>query len=281
MKVLLLGATGNLGSRLVPALLTHGLSVTCFVRSAGKLRGLLPPTVHDQVTIIEGDAKKSAVVKRAVLESECDAVVNAAGVAAAAPWAKSDLPEIFKAVLQGIQEAIPLYVAHRQNLRLLKTLPPSTLIDWSILCPMTMKAKSSDLTSPTKTRQGKLTANATTPPLWHNSRLRLIPLVGKSLTVARNAARYETTLEQNADFIAADLESFEKLGQVINRRLDEALHLHSTGSTNPFPARNMPGASRPLSSFTLSSPSATHWCSHAIRGHAHSVEQHYDSLLTA
>ncbi|KAI7673191.1 hypothetical protein KC322_g15787, partial [Hortaea werneckii] len=168
MKVLLLGATGNLGSRLVPALLTHGLSVTCFVRSAGKLRGLLPPTVHDQITIIEGDAKTSAVIKRAVLESECDAVVNAAGVAAAAPWGKTDLPEIFKAVLQGIQEAcverqrpirvwfvagmgvlnypgtekmissyIPLYVAYRQNLRLLKNLPPSTFIDWSILCPMT------------------------------------------------------------------------------------------------------------------------------------------------
>ncbi|KAI6913520.1 NAD(P)-binding protein [Hortaea werneckii] len=240
MKVLLLGATGNLGSRLVPALLTHGLSVTCFVRSAGKLRGLLPPTVHDQITIREGDAKQSAAVKKAILESECDAVVSAAGVAAAAPWGKTDLPDIFKAVLQGIQEAsverqkpirvwfvagmgvlnypgtdklissyIPLYVAHRQNLRLIKTSPPNTLIDWSMLCPMTMKAKSSDLSSPTKTKQGKLTANATTPPLWHNSRLRLIPLLGKALTVARNATRYETTLEQNVDFIAADLESFE------------------------------------------------------------------------
>lgn len=105
MKVLLLGATGNLGSHLVPALLTHGLSVTCFVRSAGKLRGLLPPTVHDQITIREGDAKQSAAVKKAILESECDAVVSAAGVAAAAPWGKTDLPDIFKAVLQGIQEA--------------------------------------------------------------------------------------------------------------------------------------------------------------------------------
>lgn len=105
MKVLLLGATGNLGSRLVPALLTHGLTVTCFVRSAGKLRGLLPPTVSDQITIREGDAKQSAAVKKAILESECDAVVSAAGVAAAAPWGKTDLPEIFKAVLQGIQEA--------------------------------------------------------------------------------------------------------------------------------------------------------------------------------
>ncbi|RMY82657.1 hypothetical protein D0862_11939 [Hortaea werneckii] len=240
MKVLLLGAAGNLGSRLVPALLTHSLTVTCFVRSAGNLRGLLPLTVTDQITIIEGDAKQSAAVKKAILETECDAVINAAGVAAAAPWSKSDLPEIFKAVLQGIQEAcverqkpirvwfvagmgvlnypgtekmissyIPLYVAHRQNLRLIKTSSPSTLIDWSMLCPMTMKAKSSDLTSPTKTRQGKLTANATTPPLWHNSRLRLIPFLGKTLTVARNANRYETTLEQNADFIAADLESFE------------------------------------------------------------------------
>ncbi|RMX78780.1 hypothetical protein D0869_08811 [Hortaea werneckii] len=209
IDVLLLGATGNLGSRLVPALLTHGLSVTCFVRSAGKLKGLLPPTVSDQITIREGDAKQSAAVKKAILESECDTVVSAAGVAAAAPWGKSDLPEIFKAVLQGIQEACVERQKPIRNLRLIKTSPPSTLIDWSMLCPLTMKAKSSDLSSPTKTKQGKLTANATTPPLWHNSRLRLIPLLGKPLTVARNANRYETTLEQNADFIAADLESFE------------------------------------------------------------------------
>jgi uncharacterized protein YbjT (DUF2867 family) len=53
MKVLLLGATGNLGSRLVPALLTHNHNVVAYVRSASKLESLIPATVHEQFTIVQ------------------------------------------------------------------------------------------------------------------------------------------------------------------------------------------------------------------------------------
>jgi nucleoside-diphosphate-sugar epimerase len=105
MRVLLLGATGNLGSRLVPALLTHGHTVVAYVRSASKLETLLPATVYEQVTIVQGDAKNSQLIKKAVLDHKCDAVVSTAGVAALAPWAKSDLPEIFRAVLDAAREA--------------------------------------------------------------------------------------------------------------------------------------------------------------------------------
>jgi nucleoside-diphosphate-sugar epimerase len=105
MRVLLLGATGNLGSRLVPALLTHGHSVVAYVRSASKLETLLPATVYEQVTIVQGDAKSSQSIQKAVLDNKCDAVVSTAGVAALAPWAKSDLPEIFRAVLDAAREA--------------------------------------------------------------------------------------------------------------------------------------------------------------------------------
>jgi nucleoside-diphosphate-sugar epimerase len=105
MRVLLLGATGNLGSRLVPALLTHGHSVVAYVRSASKLETLLPATVYEQVTIVQGDAKNSQSIQKAILDHKCDAVVSTAGVAALAPWAKSDLPEIFRAVLDAAREA--------------------------------------------------------------------------------------------------------------------------------------------------------------------------------
>jgi nucleoside-diphosphate-sugar epimerase len=105
MRVLLLGATGNLGSRLVPALLTHGHSVVAYVRSASKLETLLPATVYEQVTIVQGDAKNSQSITKAILDHKCDAVVSTAGVAALAPWAKSDLPEIFRAVLDATREA--------------------------------------------------------------------------------------------------------------------------------------------------------------------------------
>ena len=36
-----------------------------------------------------------------------------------------------------------------------------------------------------------------------------IPLIGRTFVLIKNAMRYETTLEQNAEFIASDLESLE------------------------------------------------------------------------
>ena len=105
MKVLIVGATGNVGLRLVAALLTHGHSVIAYVRSSNKLESLLPATVYGQVTVVEGNAMDTASIKKAILENRCDAVVNTAGVAAMAPWGKSDLPQIFSAVLNAVRQA--------------------------------------------------------------------------------------------------------------------------------------------------------------------------------
>ena len=104
--------------------------------------------------------------------------------------------------------SVPIYLEHRQNLHLLKSLPPDT-VDWSMLCPSTLTPESSDLNVPTKASQKKLIANAVTPPLWQDSWIKFIPLIGKTLVAAMNAGRYETTLEQIAEFIANDLESHE------------------------------------------------------------------------
>ena len=104
--------------------------------------------------------------------------------------------------------SIPIYLEHGQNLQLLKSLPPNT-IDWSLLCPALMTPESSDFNVPTKSSRGALIANAATPPLWPKSWVTYIPLIGKSIEMAMNAGRYETTLEQNAEFIAGDLETYE------------------------------------------------------------------------
>jgi len=104
MRVLLVGATGNLGSRLVPALLTHGHQVVAYVRSASKLESLLPATVYEQITIVQGDATDSHAIKNAIAEHKCESVVNAAGLAAMAPWAHGDLPVIFRAVFTAVCE---------------------------------------------------------------------------------------------------------------------------------------------------------------------------------
>ncbi|EXJ77986.1 hypothetical protein A1O3_09145 [Capronia epimyces CBS 606.96] len=239
MKVLLIGATGNLGIRLVAALLTHGHSVVAFVRSSNKLESLLPASVYHQITVVQGDATDPDSIKRAILDASCDAVVNTAGLAALPPWGHSELPAIFHAVVDAVREAgvdrkkplrawflaglgvlyypgsesmlsnyLPVYLEHRRNLHLLKSLPPNT-IDWSLLCPSVMTPESSEVTVPTQLLHGKLIANAATPPSWKDSWIKHIPLIGKTLVCATNALRYETTLEQNADFIASDLESDE------------------------------------------------------------------------
>ena len=104
--------------------------------------------------------------------------------------------------------SVPIYLEHRQNHRLLKSLPPNT-VDWSMLCPSTMVPESSDIKVPTTTSRSQLVANATTPPLWQDSWVKHIPLIGRLIWCAMNASRYDTTLEQNADFIAEDLETYE------------------------------------------------------------------------
>ena len=72
-----------------------------------------------------------------------------------------------------------------------------------------MTPESSEINVPTETLQRKLIANAATLPMWQDSWMKYIPSIGKTLLCAMNAPRYGTTLEQNADFIASDLESYE------------------------------------------------------------------------
>lgn len=72
-----------------------------------------------------------------------------------------------------------------------------------------MTPENTSITVPITSPYTKLTANAITPPLWKDSWVKYVPFLGKVILAGMNAPRYETTLEQNADFIAADLESRE------------------------------------------------------------------------
>lgn len=78
-----------------------------------------------------------------------------------------------------------------------------------MLCPATMTPEFSNVSVPMKSSHGDLIANAEFPPLWQDSWVKYIPLVGKTILAIMNAMRYETTLEQNADLIATDLETLE------------------------------------------------------------------------
>ena len=79
MRVLLLGGTGNLGSRLIPALVAHGHHVTAYVRTIDKLRAKISPELFDLIETYQGDALDTAAVQDALQKHDCDAVVNTAG----------------------------------------------------------------------------------------------------------------------------------------------------------------------------------------------------------
>ena len=105
MKVLLLGPTGNLGSRLLPALLSHGHTVIVFVRSESKLRSLVPSSVLSSTTIVTGDATDTAAIRDALVTHKCNALVNAAGLAAVFPWQAPKMQGIVRAVVTAGVEA--------------------------------------------------------------------------------------------------------------------------------------------------------------------------------
>ena len=105
MKVLVIGATGNVGLRLIPALHAHGHHVVAFVRSSSKLESLLPESMYRQISVVQGSATDPEAIKNAILDSNCDAVINTAGLSAIAPWSHTDFPELFRAVVEGVERA--------------------------------------------------------------------------------------------------------------------------------------------------------------------------------
>lgn len=103
MKVLVLGVTGNVGSRMVPALIAHKHQVVAYVRTPSKMSAEATSKVD---SVVVGSASDSASIKAAILAHGCDAVVNAAGMAAMTSLtAQGEFPAIFAAVVQAAVEA--------------------------------------------------------------------------------------------------------------------------------------------------------------------------------
>ena len=104
MKVLLFGVTGNVGSRMLPALLAHKHQVVAYVRTPAKIS---PEALSKLDSIVIGSALDRAAIKAAILSHNCDAVVNAAGLAATTGLtSQGEFPAIFAAVVQVALEAV-------------------------------------------------------------------------------------------------------------------------------------------------------------------------------
>lgn len=103
MRVLVLGVTGRVGSRLIPALLARKHEVVAYIRTASKISAEVTAKLN---YVVVGVGTDSACIKAAILSNNCDAVVNAAGLAPPTSLhKKGPLPEIFAAVAKAAVDA--------------------------------------------------------------------------------------------------------------------------------------------------------------------------------
>ncbi|CAG8957217.1 hypothetical protein HYFRA_00009419 [Hymenoscyphus fraxineus] len=235
MKVLLLGVTGNVGSRMLPALLARNHRVVAYVRTPSKI----PSEAKSKLdAIITGSATDSEAIKAAIISHNCDAVVNAAGVAAITRFhSQGDFSTIFAAVVKAAREAgrerggapircwlmsgfgildspkkpytmadyIPMFPAHKPNYMLIKSQPVEELA-WSLFCATQMFPKYDTPRYPADTdAASNLVAKADAPPAW-TEKFRGVPLIGDYLNVMAQSQSYFSVLENCVDFVAADLE---------------------------------------------------------------------------
>ncbi|KAL8890087.1 MAG: hypothetical protein Q9215_002715 [Flavoplaca cf. flavocitrina] len=226
MKVLLLGATGNLGSRLIPALLAHNHSVVIYVRSESKLKNLIDSAALSKCTIVSGDATNSRAIEEALLNNQCNALINSAGMAAVFPWQAPQMQVIVQAVANAAVEAsrklgypircwflggmtvFPFFTEHTLTYECLSQKPASNL-KWSILAPSAMAPANKEIGLLEVPRGNPLVAKNDTVPDWSRTFLSGVPYLGMYADIVVNMLRYNTTLEDCADFMAADLTNEE------------------------------------------------------------------------
>ncbi len=248
MRLLLLGVTGNVGSRALPALIKHGHTVVAYVRSPQKLTPAVRTSLAD---VVVGSATDTQAIKNALLDHRCEAVFHAAGVAQ--QWGHSKTLEyniIFEAVAAAIVEArrerggpairawlmsgfpildsinpphligdyLPLFPEHRKNLALLRTQEEEN-IAWSLFCAaqLTPKHKEALIRAPNDCSADNVIAKADSPPDWRDT-LKWVPLMGNYLNIMAQVAGYGTSIEDPLDFIAADLEKGLQ-SELVNKRV--------------------------------------------------------------
>jgi hypothetical protein len=240
MRVLLLGGTGNLGRRCIPALVARNHTVTLYVRNPTKLRSLVSATLLRHVSIVIGDATNCEDIKRALLDYDIEGIINVAGNLVW-PWREFLLPKIAKAVSDAaiavgrdrghplrvwitcglgimdcpgapglIQDYLPKVVGaqHDATRAVIDTIPTTslrwTLIAISMMRPLNPKQ---GLFEPLSVPQPhNLLAKADSLPDLQPSWLSKVPFIGWYLDMGVTATfAYVTFYENVAGFLAEDL----------------------------------------------------------------------------
>lgn len=234
MKMLILGAAGETGRRLVVAALQAGHQVTAFARNADTLSPLLGAHAS-AATVTVGDVMDAPSLAAAMAGQ--DVVINAAGNA----WDGAGFPILVQHVLRVADAALgpggrfwffggaavldvpgtglmgvdlpgvpAVYQAHRANFEAAK----ATQLDWSMLCPGPMVA------APTGQAHEGLRLAADTWPFAGPRFAGMLPRV--ALTVAFARRRGEITIAYE-DAVAVILGHLARNGPFARRRVGVAL----------------------------------------------------------
>lgn len=248
MKVLLFGATGNLGSRLVPALLVHGHVLTVYVRSPQKLSSLLPSSLMERLSIVEGDAFDSEKIENTLRKYDIDGIVNTAGNHEAI-WKEQTLPKLVAsitsaAIVVGRERRRPLrawitgglgsllypgtgyqiqsfmptsLMAHHHGTEKVMKATPVDELRWSLLCVAWMYPLSERIETLHQPTSHNLVVGINTPPDWQDHWIRWVPIIGPYLNLVPTIKSYSAHLEHVAELIAADLdkENSGYIGQLV------------------------------------------------------------------
>ena len=236
MKIFLLGASGNVGSRALSAFVKHGHSVVAYVRSENKIT----PAMRGILTgVVVGSATDATAMKKAILTNDCDAVFHAAGSAQMIGTSKTGAYNaMFASVVAAIVDArrerggaairawlmsgfpvmdsltpphllvdyLPMFPEHRANYTLIK-MQDQTDIVWSLFCASMLHNKNEKalIPAPDECSGSKLVAGVDSPPQWRRT-LIWVPLMGNVLNILAQANGYAGFVEDAVDFIASDLE---------------------------------------------------------------------------
>ena len=214
----------------------------------------MPASLLARITVHQGDALDSGALTKALLEYQCDGIINTAHnnlyrsssvnpdhlqrhAAAAAVAARRTRGNPLRAWFIGglgsleypnsggwrIEDYMPLFTtqSHRETERVLKAIPTSEL-DWTLLCVAMMSPEKEGLVRELfEPKKHDLAVAAGVPPNWNDHWVRSVPLVGVYLNLIPVVMSYSTKLEDVADMIASQLEksrSQQYSGQLVGMK---------------------------------------------------------------
>ncbi len=219
-KVIVIGATGHVGRRLVARGLAQGHAVTAFVRSGQKLVQQWHDRLPERLRVVEGDALDESAVGQAI--EGHDALVNAAGhatdpktlericavivrqaerVMAPPPriWlfggaAALDIPHTpyLGVDLPGVPA---IYQAHKRNWEMLRR----SATDWSLMCPGPM------VPAPDGCPRDDLRISTETLPYPLGKWARFAPRIALSLSMKAHLPEITVAYEDVAEIVMSHL----------------------------------------------------------------------------